>query len=66
MGARRAVNRRLWKSWRDPLQILVVVVLMAWVLGWVFDVGTGLVYTMVLVAALVSVARLPWRQRDRE
>jgi hypothetical protein len=46
------------------LRILVGVLLVAWLLGWVFDIGAGLVYSLVLAAAVVSVARLPWRQRD--
>jgi hypothetical protein len=48
------------------LRILLAVVLGAWLLGWVFHLGTGLVYVLLLGAAVVSVARLPWRQRERE
>jgi hypothetical protein len=48
------------------LRILLAVVLGAWMLGWVFHVGTGLVTVLLLGAAVVSVARLPWRQRERE
>jgi hypothetical protein len=50
----------------EPLRILLGVVLGALLLGWVFHVGTGLVYVLLLSAAVVSVARLPWRQRERE
>ncbi|HEX9630983.1 MAG TPA: hypothetical protein VGA02_00860 [Gemmatimonadales bacterium] len=50
----------------EPLRILLGVVLGALLLGWVFHVGTGLVYVLLLGAAVVSVARLPWRQRERE
>jgi hypothetical protein len=50
----------------EPLRILLGVVLGAWLLGWVFHLGTGLVYVLLLGAAVVSVARLPWRQRERE
>jgi predicted MFS family arabinose efflux permease len=54
-------------KWRaEPLRILLGIVLGAWLLGWVFHLGTGLVYVLLLGAAVVSVARLPWRQRERE
>jgi hypothetical protein len=46
------------------LLILLGVVLGAWLLGWVFHVGTGLVQVLLLVAAVVSVARLPWRRPE--
>ena len=50
----------------EPLRILLGVVLGALLLGWVFHVGTGLVYVVLLGTALVSVARLPWRQQEQE
>jgi hypothetical protein len=53
-------------EWRaEPLRILLGVVLGAWLLGWAFQVGTGLVHVLLLGAAVVFVARLPWRQRER-
>ena len=47
------------------MRILLGVVLGAWLLGWAFQVGTGLVHVLLLGAAVVFVARLPWRQRER-
>ncbi len=52
-------------AWRhDTLLILVVALVAASLLGWVFHVGTGLVHLLLLVVAVFSVARLPWRRPE--
>ncbi len=45
--------------------VLLGAFLAAWLLGWVFHVGTGVVYALLLVAGIFSVARLPWRRTRR-
>jgi len=50
-------------EWRyDTVLLLLGALLVALLLGWVFHVGTGVVYALLLVAGVFSVARLPWRR----
>jgi hypothetical protein len=50
-------------EWRyDTVLLLLGAFLAAWLLGRVFHVGTGVVYALLLVAGVFSVARLPWRR----
>jgi len=52
-------------AWRhDTLLILLAALVAAWLLGWVFHVGTGVVQVLLLVVAVFSVARLPWRRLE--
>jgi len=44
------------------LLILIAALVAALLLGWVFQVGTGLVHVLLLVTAAFSVAHLPWRR----
>jgi hypothetical protein len=58
-------ERPRWLSevteWRDDTVLLLLgAFLAAWLLGWVFHVGAGVVYALLLVAGVFSVARLPW------
>ena len=41
---------------------LFAALMAAWLLGWVFHVGTGLIHLVLIVAAVFSVARLQWRR----
>jgi hypothetical protein len=50
-------------EWRDDTVLLLLgAFVAAWLLGWMFHVGTGVVYALLLVAGVFSVARLPWRR----
>jgi hypothetical protein len=50
-------------AWRhDTLLIFLAALVAAWLLGWVFHVGTGIFHALLLVTAVFSVVRLPWRR----